>query len=326
MRSRRRPSVRRHAQDISGDAVCCSLVAAREWRVHLCVALTLVAPRGLADSMPTAFTWADLSVHSSLRKAFGGSKATVVAVDAKAKTFAPYDGHMTPVELRDWAETFRGRLESDMDPLAGPMTFKREWRPRWSWRQLLRNMTPHLMTFIALVAAWLLWYAMQNLWSDWRSSSKSKKTREAIFKGRAKLLEGETRKLSKWEQLEKQNAEARERKRQAEEEKEAKRQAVEHAAAVARETDAAKARAEEARRAAAAAAARKQQQQQPQQPQPKAPAKEVGDDELKRGTYLGALAWPLAWPRLFLDGAVHVLLSFPYCHCRTVVARCVCGC
>lgn len=233
------------------------------------------------DYMPTAFTWADLSVHSSLRKAFGGSKASVVAVDAKTKTFAPYDGQMTPTELKDWAETFRGRLESDMDPLAGPMAFKREWRARWSWRQLLRNMTPHLMTFIALVAAWLLWYAMQNLWSDWRSSTKSKKTREAIFKGRAKLLEGETRKLSKWEQLEKQNAEARERKRQAEEEKEAKRQALEQASAAAREADAAKARAaEEARRVAAAAAAKQQQQE-----QPKGPAKAVNDDELKRAIH-----------------------------------------
>lgn len=256
------------------------------WRVHLCCdasasrALTQVGP--FADMGSTAFTWVDLSVHAKLSKAFGGSKASVVAVDAKSKTFAPYDGQMTPEELRDWAETFRGRLESDMDPLAGPLAFEREWRPKTSWKHVLRDATPHLMTVIAAVAVWLLWYAIYNLWCEWHETRKSKRTREAIFKGRAKILEGETRKLSKWEQLEKQNAEARERKRQAEEEREAKRAALEQAAAAAREAEAAKARAaEEARRAAS-------KQPPPPQQQAKAPLAQVVDDaELKRGAFRG---------------------------------------
>jgi hypothetical protein len=39
--------------------------------------------------------------------------------------------------VRELAETFRGRLESDMDPLAGPLTFSRESRPSLSWRQVI---------------------------------------------------------------------------------------------------------------------------------------------------------------------------------------------
>jgi hypothetical protein len=244
-----------------------------------------------ADTGSTAFTWVDLSVHTKLRKVFGGSKASLVAVDAKAKKFAPYDGQMTPEDLRDWAETFRGRLESDMDPLAGQLAFEREWRPKLSWKQMLREASPALLTIITLLAVGLLGYAVMNLWADWHDSKKSERTRQAIFKGRAKILEGETRKLSKWEQLEKQNAEAREKKRQAEEEREARRLAVEQAAAAAaaRGADAAK---EEARRAAASATVKKQQQQQQQQQQQAkaAPANVVDDVELKRGASCAACA------------------------------------
>jgi len=234
------------------------------------------------DRAPTSFGWIDLSSHPGVARALGGNKATLIALDALTKTYAAYDGTFKASDLMEWAETFRGRLESDMDPLAGPLMFSRESRPRMSWRQSLRVVTPYLMTLIALVAAWLLWYALHNLWADLRMSGKREKLKKIIDKGRAKVLEGETRKLTKWEQLEKQNQDARERKRLADEEKEARRIALEKeaAAAAARDSEAAKARAaEDAKRAAAEA--RKASQAPAQKPQAKKPA-QVSDDELKR--------------------------------------------
>ena len=168
---------------------------------------------------PTTYGWVDLAEQTEVSKAFGGNKAQVVALDALTKTFAPYDGPVTAEDLKDWAETFRGRLESDMDPLAGPLTFVREARASGSWRQWLRQLTPHLMTTIAVVAAWLLWYALHSLWSDLKMTGKKDKLKKVIEKGRAKIVEGETRKLSKWEVLEKQNSEARDKKRMVEEER-----------------------------------------------------------------------------------------------------------
>jgi len=50
----------------------------------------------------------------------------VIALDALTRTYAAYDGAMTPTNLLDWAETFRGRMESDMDPLATPLAFARK--------------------------------------------------------------------------------------------------------------------------------------------------------------------------------------------------------
>jgi len=232
---------------------------------------------------PTAFAWADMSAQPGLVRSLGGNKAKVVALDALTRTYAAYDGSLTPKDLLEWAETFRGRLESDMDPLAAPLSFAREARPRRSLQQMLRHVMPHLMTVIAALAAWLLWYAMSNLWTDLRMTGMSNKRKKIIDKSRAKLIEGETRKLTKWEQLEKQNLEAKEKKRKAEEERESKRLAAEEAAAAAaaREAEAAKARAaEEARRAseikAKAAAAPK--------PVPKKPVF-VSDDELKKAIH-----------------------------------------
>ena len=45
---------------------------------------------------------------------------------------------------------------------------------------------------------------MSNLWTDLRTSGQRNKLKKIIDKERAKLLEGENRKLTKWEQLEKQ--------------------------------------------------------------------------------------------------------------------------
>ena len=50
----------------------------------------------------------------------------VIALDALTRTYAAYDGAMMPTNLLDWAETFRGRMESDMDPLATPLAFARK--------------------------------------------------------------------------------------------------------------------------------------------------------------------------------------------------------
>jgi len=236
------------------------------------------------DRAPTTFGWADLSAQPALAKAFGGNKATFVALDALTKTFAPYEGAVNAEDLREWAETFRGRLESDMDPLAGPLTFTRESRPGASWRQSLRHLTPHLMTVIAVVAAWLLGYAMHNLWLDLKSSGKKDKLRKIIDKGRAKITEGETRKLTKWELLDRQSQEAKDKKRLAEEEKEAKRAAIEAeaAAAAARDAEAAKARSAETARLAAAEA-KKQTSQTSHQPKSQSnKVVQVSDDELRR--------------------------------------------
>mmetsp|Transcript_47478 Transcript_47478/g.69593 ORF Transcript_47478/g.69593 Transcript_47478/m.69593 type:complete len:754 (+) Transcript_47478:88-2349(+) len=238
------------------------------------------------DRAPTTYGWVDLAEQTEVSKAFGGNKAQVVALDALTKTFAPYDGPVTAEDLKDWAETFRGRLESDMDPLAGPLTFVREARASGSWRQWLRQLTPHLMTTIAVVAAWLLWYALHSLWSDLKMTGKKDKLKKVIEKGRAKIVEGETRKLSKWEVLEKQNSEARDKKRMVEEERDAKRLAIEAeaAAAAARDAEAQKVRAAEAAKQAALAAREQPHAKLPVQT-PKSQNKkivEVTDVELKR--------------------------------------------
>ena len=69
-----------------------------------------------------------------------------------------------------------------------------------------------LLSYAALILALILALLtdmcactqMSNLWTDLRMTGMSNKRKKIIDKSRAKLIEGETRKLTKWEQLEKQ--------------------------------------------------------------------------------------------------------------------------
>ncbi|KAJ1490838.1 hypothetical protein T484DRAFT_1934409, partial [Baffinella frigidus] len=115
---------------------------------------------------PSAFAWVDLARQPGVKAALAGAGAhKVVAVDAAAGTFVPYDGEMDAASLVAWQHTFRSRGEGDFDPLAGSMTFSPESR-YVNYRHRVREFTPQLMSLVAVIAVYLLWFAAHTIYKD----------------------------------------------------------------------------------------------------------------------------------------------------------------
>mmetsp|Transcript_12994 Transcript_12994/g.25950 ORF Transcript_12994/g.25950 Transcript_12994/m.25950 type:complete len:781 (+) Transcript_12994:66-2408(+) len=232
--------------------------------------------------MATAFAWVDLATQPGLRKALARRAAVkVVALDAKTETLMPFEGaDMLPETLVSWSQGFGNRMEGDFDHLAGPLTLTPE-SPHFNWKTYLRSITQHMMTTVAVLATCLLWYAVQNLIVDMRENRNRERNVKSIGKARAKALESEKMKLSKWETIEKQNKEAAAKKKQEAEDKERKRVEAAREAA-----DAKAAQAREAERAKQTSPPRSAAAPAPQRaaappPKPRAPTV-VSDTELRR--------------------------------------------
>lgn len=228
------------------------------------------------------FATADLSREPSLRKALGGrGSARVVALDAKAGTFMPMDdsaGPLDPAALVTWAQGLSMRMDGDFDQLAAPLALRPgPWQ--WKVKGVLRAWTPQMMSAVAVLASGLLLYALHNLYVDLKSNRARDRNAKVVVKARAKAMESEKAKLSKWESIEKQNRQAASRKKAEQEEQQRRREDQQREEAA-------------ARHALPAAPAPPPPAPKPQPPPPQAPPKraapapapapaQVSDGELK---------------------------------------------
>ena len=104
-----------------------------------------------------------------------------VAIMARSKAYLPFEGDATSdQELLGFSRSLEGMEGTDFDALpAGGFDLTHEPLP-WNWKADLRKATPHLMSLIALTAVVLLWYALQNLYTDYMDQKKKGNLRRGI--------------------------------------------------------------------------------------------------------------------------------------------------